>query len=310
MSKSELKRIVDKPRKALRALLQEIGHREPTPYYAMLLADGDRMGVVIDSLSDAGRHARLSERLDLFARGTKEIVEAHSGSLIYAGGDDVLALVPLHRAVPCAQALAKSFNEKLAEFTTKHDGQDVPTLSVGVAIAHHLAHFADVRVQAKQAERLAKTKRNALAVIIDKRSGGERSFVGGWDVVQRLEDWQRLIADGDISHGFLREVEDLARFTRPGLARHAAPSPEDLRQLLQHELERIMARKQPGMRGNAGLDADIQARIRETLDTYSGREEEQMDVGKAISQLGSELYVALEIHRVQQLTKPPEEKAA
>ena len=71
----------------------------PNPYYAILRADGDRMGRVIDNQAEQGekQHQALSKALNIFAGSVRGIVEEkYQGALVYAGGDDVLALMPLH----------------------------------------------------------------------------------------------------------------------------------------------------------------------------------------------------------------------
>ncbi|MCX8107462.1 MAG: type III-B CRISPR-associated protein Cas10/Cmr2, partial [Verrucomicrobiae bacterium] len=55
-------------------------------------------------------HLQLSEMLANFGNFcVRRIVESHDGRLIYSGGDDVLALLPAHRAIPCAVALRAAF---------------------------------------------------------------------------------------------------------------------------------------------------------------------------------------------------------
>ena len=55
-------------------------------------------------------HLQFSEALSNFAlRCARPIVEAFDGRLIYAGGDDILALVPADTALPCAFALRAAF---------------------------------------------------------------------------------------------------------------------------------------------------------------------------------------------------------
>jgi CRISPR-associated protein Cmr2 len=58
------------------------GGRRPIPYYALLLADGDRMGKVIDSQKAEEDHRRLSRALADFAAGARAVVESHKGSLV------------------------------------------------------------------------------------------------------------------------------------------------------------------------------------------------------------------------------------
>ena len=82
-----------------------LGKARPSPYYSILLADGDRIGKVIDNQKDVEGHRTLSRALDGFADSVRRTVEAHKGALIYAGGDDVLAFVPLHTLIACASEL-------------------------------------------------------------------------------------------------------------------------------------------------------------------------------------------------------------
>ena len=88
---------------------------------AILHADGDFMGQTIDQQSrhakGAEKHREISRRLDSFAREARDIVEKHIGAPVYTGGDDVLAFMPLHTVLACAQKLAKEFAERLAPFT-------------------------------------------------------------------------------------------------------------------------------------------------------------------------------------------------
>jgi len=159
---------------------------EPTPYYAILVADGDGMGKVIDHGAKLGwgQHREISSALDRFSRRVKEIVEgkeADQGALIYAGGDDVLAFVPLHRVLPCVQDLSQAFREELHTFKNANDAPS--TLSVGVAIVHHLSLLNEALEQARAAEKAAKgvPGKNALAIILCKRGGETYTISGHWN---------------------------------------------------------------------------------------------------------------------------------
>lgn len=88
------------------------------PYYAVLIADGDRMGKLLSYCDEAREHIRISQELDTFAQEARTIVDSFDGQLVYAGGDDVMALMPVTTAVGCAQALARSFSARV--------GLDVP----------------------------------------------------------------------------------------------------------------------------------------------------------------------------------------
>ena len=67
---------------------KKLGISGPSPFYAILLMDGDSLG---SQMSDQTSNLALVMR-SMILRGVQPIVEDHNGFLIYAGGDDVLAL--------------------------------------------------------------------------------------------------------------------------------------------------------------------------------------------------------------------------
>ena len=265
------------------------------PYYALVLADGDRMGKLIDRQDSFDQHRALSGALEVFASEAGALTAEHGGSLIYSGGDDVLALVPLDSVLGYVRALSETFRRELEGFAETKTS--APSLSVGVAIAHHLVHFATVRRLAKQAEGLAKRSRNSLAILFDKRSGGERSVTGSWTPTsgepldRRLHAWQGFLTDASLPHGFIRELEDLALFAE-GCER--GESGQGLESVVCGEAERIMDRKQAGGGSGApGLDEGLRVTIRDGLDDPSRGSQ----IAERVRSLASELTIALELQR-------------
>lgn len=173
----------------LRAMRSRPGgpYPDPLPYVACLMADGDRMGAALDGLQTAAEHQQFSRDLSCFAAEARRIVERdHRGLLIYAGGDDVLALLPLADAVSCADALRLQFSATLKAW------EPAPTLSVGLGIGHVLENLGDLRELGRQAEAVAKSgtglrtssgdpDRNALGIVLDKRSGGRIFWRCPWE---------------------------------------------------------------------------------------------------------------------------------
>jgi len=172
--------------RALRVFFKAAKLDEPNPYYALLAGDGDRMGDAISALATPADNRAFSQALAGFAGAAGDIVHDHDGAVVYAGGDDVLALLPVHTAVDCAAALAAAFGVALA-------GYGPPTFSVGLAIVHHLEPLEDALALARRAERAAKEVdgddavdgKNALAVALDKRSGAPRLVAGHWGALDR-----------------------------------------------------------------------------------------------------------------------------
>jgi len=254
-----------------------------SPYFAVLLADGDNMGKAISACTTEQQHRDLSFALDGFAQHARTIVETQNdGELIYSGGDDVLAFVPLNRVIECANALAKDFAEKLEKFPAK-DGK-TPTLSVGVAICHFIEPMGHALELARKAEKRAKIKRNSLAIFVDKRSGPPVEIVG---------QWHEKLNNNEIC------FEDQLSFL-VALHRHEAISDGVAHELL--ELETLRAR------GCNELDALIRAESQRILERkHQGGGKEKVDVrviGELLampSQLAERLLVTALIAKAQDI---------
>ncbi len=164
----------------------------PSPYVAALVADGDRMGAALSHLTDAAALRQFSKYLSQFAEAARTIVEQEClGSLLYAGGDDVVAFLPLETAVACAAKLRSSFLDLMAPGNALpadwQDASALPTLSVGVGVGHVLDGMGNLLELGRSAERLAKgsslptrDQRDALAMVLAKRSGGRVSWRSRW----------------------------------------------------------------------------------------------------------------------------------
>ncbi len=211
--------------RAIRQLLAEANCAEPSPYYAFLLADGDNMGAAIDSIHSAEGHQALAQALNDFALNCRGIVARHGGSLIFAGGDDVLALLPLHTALICARELAESFARAL--YPQVPSGVAAPTLSVGLAISHAREPMSTARELAKRAEKAAKSVPNkgALCVLLSRRSGGDLQVSGRWSqdapplvssaqgpfaADARIQAWVKVVHQGGLSAKAAHDLEEVA----------------------------------------------------------------------------------------------------
>jgi CRISPR-associated protein Cmr2 len=211
--------------KVLKRLYQHLG--EPTTYYALLQMDGDQMGTIIGEVQSRASHHAISSALSTFAREhvPKIVEDDRPGKLIYAGGDDVLALVPLAQLFATASALQQTYSEKVANSVKEATGRTA-TVSMGIAIAHHLMPLTLVRRMAREAEEQAKSRygRNALVVTILWRSGNTLSAGCRWEYpsqeneqpIQPLQIFEQVVQL--FAHNFLspRCLEILKR-ELPGL---------------------------------------------------------------------------------------------
>jgi CRISPR-associated protein Cmr2 len=136
-------------------------------------------------------HAAISEALTNFAmRITPGIVNRHKGELIYAGGDDVLALLPTETAIACAEELQRAFRGIYSNSAPGYlfeDGHSrlvmgpCATLSAGVAVVHHKEDLRVALDFAREAERVAKRRgRDQLHLFIARRSGEQSGVSLRW----------------------------------------------------------------------------------------------------------------------------------
>lgn len=224
------------PEDDLKAFLKKYGN--PSPYVACLVADGDHMGEALGRDDRIDAHQKLSRRLCEFARfAHAEIESRFKGVAVFTGGDDILAFLPVSQAVAAADCLRREFS-KVA---------DGVTLSVGLGIGHFLVPMSELLALGRRAERLAKgdglkDERNALAILLSKRSGGESAFRARWNVAPCLIDTVKdaLVAK-KIPRGFHYELHQLV------LAR--IPTEDDAAgtyaKILRDEIRHTWNRKRP-----------------------------------------------------------------
>lgn len=104
-------------------------------YYALLLIDGDNLGQHLQ------RNPRLvATALKIFTDGVNQRITQYDGFLVYAGGDDVFALLPMQHALPCALALRGDYQAAFCrvgeEMGVTMAGAHLPTLSAAIEFAH------------------------------------------------------------------------------------------------------------------------------------------------------------------------------
>lgn len=264
--------------------------RPPPLYYAVLMIDGDEMGewlagrksptvgeVLHPTLREyfaglAGRgdadrverglaarrpqvpacHAAISEALANFAvHVVPRIVQNHEGTLVYAGGDDVLALLPCRQALPCANALALAFqgdpavnNGAPRGYYSLNTGESdtrrellmmgpKATVSAGIAVVHYKEDLRFALEAARRAERKAKDGgRNTAQLMVCRRSGEHGTALCPWELI---EFFQRLVG------AFCEKASDRwayhLRREEPTLAGHEIP-----KALIEAEIRRQVGR--------------------------------------------------------------------
>lgn len=233
----------------------------PHAYTCYLVGDGDKMGAAIDALEEIGQHQRFTRELSRFAARAEAIVTEHDGCLVYSGGDDVMAVLPLHTMLTCADTLRNEFkaimNKACGQLAIK------PTFSVGVAIVHHAEDLGQVRKLARDAEITAKNEggRNSLCIIQSKRSGAPLKVFGSWDVLlPRVQKLLSLYLDAGLSTRAGYQLRQAATECGERLEWVAGDKPGNASAA---EVLRIMGRKQTD---SGNLDAD---RVLEVVSSYT-----------------------------------------
>lgn len=160
-------------------------------------------------------HMALTAALGNFAQAfVPDIVETqHHGELVYAGGDDVLALLPTRHALDCLYALQQAYSGTGGTLGTLQVPQGwaidtrhnqiltllgkTATVSAGLAVAHYKTDLREVLQAARTAEHAAKhAGRNALGLAVLRRSGEHTYVVCPWTFVPSLNNLVKAFVAG------------------------------------------------------------------------------------------------------------------
>ncbi len=225
----------------------------PPVYYALLLADGDRLGdLVRDTDSE-----KVSRALSTFDARVEYIAREHHGVTVYAGGDDVLAMLPVPQALECADQLAAEYAAAFAPHSA--------TLSAAVLFTH-------IRVPIGGALDHA----HRLLDDVAKEANDRDSLVGavlkpGGPHCQWATSWTRTYPDGHQQ----RAVPQLAKLTeamtgeaaRRGFSASLLHHTRDILEVLCG-----LRRWEPGKTGALPAGLDLPAFIRaEIVDSWEDR---------------------------------------
>ena len=248
-----------------RTVGREAGRLET--YYGLLLMDGDRMGAWLAGGDEyaipyresfhpqvregfdrqaahepalqryasqkravsPNRHLSISAALNDFSLVVvPHVVEhEHLGRVIYAGGDDVMAMLPVADLLPALQRLRVAYaghdpahesgdferaglllqrgfallNQGGRRRLMRMMGKDA-TASAGAVVAHHQAPLGAVLRELRAAEQRAKGAggRDAFSLTVVKRSGGALTVTAKWgEPAELLDALRRFLASDGVS---------------------------------------------------------------------------------------------------------------
>ena len=159
-------------------------------YFAIIISDGDSIGDWLGLKSERRKdklerafHEKFSKALSNYAREIKslESKEKFGLRIVYAGGDDVLALADLREFLDFAGKLNPAFEEKVGENAS---------VSAGIVIGHQKDNLAYLLNEAGKAEKKAKSVKgkSAFCITVIPRGGGPVSFWAKWEFLNLFKD--------------------------------------------------------------------------------------------------------------------------
>lgn len=257
----------DKAYETVQSQLKQLLGTKAETYYSLIMMDGDRMGAILSGddkttityqqsfhpavqkgfaeranrqavIKQYGdqrraitpnRHLAISGSLNDFSQVVvRHVVEQdHLGRVIYAGGDDVLAMLPVTDLLSTMQQLRNAYSGTEGDDETVDWGKlrerkqlvckggfawlngrlmrmmgTNATASCGAVIAHHQAPLSAVMRELRMAEGRAKNEggRNAFSITVIKRSGGALTLTESWgEPVNLLEATRDFLTDANVS---------------------------------------------------------------------------------------------------------------
>lgn len=144
------------------------------PYYALLMMDGDRLGKLLRENKD--KEKDISRSLAKFVKVVPGTVQKRNGVTVYAGGDDVVALLPITEAVECAIDLREKYGSAFGESLQK----DKPTASSSIVFSHYHNPLRDImKLAHKELDETAKETngRDSLALAVLSPGGVKATWV-------------------------------------------------------------------------------------------------------------------------------------
>jgi len=177
--------------------------REPSNFYALLRVDGDELGRHFADHPTAA--PQLSDALSRFVRGLDRLVSRHYGITVFAGGDEMLAVLPVETAISVAMLVRCKFRRAMAPLTDVLDRE--PTLSAAILFAdYQLPLSLAVRETTGLLESRAKegNGRNSIAIAVHRTPEPDFVWVSAWETVRNA-----LEEGADLSP--VRALHDLAR---------------------------------------------------------------------------------------------------
>lgn len=195
--------------------LQKAAGTKASPFYAILFMDGDSMGALLDTCDDAER-IEISNGIMRFSREVSKVVNEHDGWLIYAGGEDVFAFLPLDSALNCAAELRRRYREIFEKLEIHEAMKKVATISAAI---NYVSIQTGLQVAVQDTGKLLKDHakdhfgRDALACRVWKRGGPILTWGLPWKYVLDIHDIATGTLPEEIKWRFQDETDNPSQFS-------------------------------------------------------------------------------------------------
>ncbi len=268
----------------------------PCKYFAVLAADGDSMGKVLGNAQSPEEHKKFSKVLAAFSvfDAFRILQEEALGFAVYFGGDEGVGFVALEDLFKVMRALRRQWEESVMKPMNAMDVNPPPTMSIGVAIAHHqdglrgvIAEAHAALVEAKQIKFRDTTpamnllEKDAFCVHLVRRSSGTFTSRARWwmpvgseaiETLAMLEQLKTAYRSELLSPSWLMDLrrEEKAIGDPPEKLDNAARGRwfKDAGELCRKELTRILSRHFIHQQGVLGRKAEFDRLLENLLQLH------------------------------------------
>lgn len=224
----------------------------PSGFYAILRMDGDGIGKLLGTYE-----TEIKEGLAGFTGKVRDYFDPASGkknpslgALVYAGGDDVLAVLPVDTAIAAARDIRDLYGEAFKVACKNDEAKAVKfTLSASIVYSHFKSPLtAALRLSTEMLDEVAKAGngRNSIAICIAKAGG-------------LAAEWVSVFGEEANSNSDAAlQIEDAAQYGLPRTGKSDPLLSGGFFHGLRDRYLAILPGDTAGMRGNIKTDALLQ----------------------------------------------------
>lgn len=169
-------------------------------YIAILRADGDNFGKLISNISDQpAQVTKFSQDLVLFSGKASEIIHKFGGTIIYIGGDDILALCPVIKDDKNIFGIVNELNTEFHNvFKDNIYKVNRVSLSYGLSISYYkypLNEALETSIELLFGKAKQEPLKNCIAFQVLQHSGSLRETILNFSNDNNFDSFNKMLAD-------------------------------------------------------------------------------------------------------------------